>query len=56
MFDTYMQANEHSKTISNHCAFVKKFSWGDFVILLLYIDDMLIVANDATNWETQKRG
>nr|KYP54198.1 Retrovirus-related Pol polyprotein from transposon TNT 1-94 [Cajanus cajan] len=33
----------YKKTTSDHCVFVKKFSDDDFIILLLYVDDMLIV-------------
>lgn len=35
--------------------FIKKFSNSDFVILLLYIDDMLIVGHDAAKIEKLKR-
>ena len=37
-----------SKTTSDHCVFVKNFSDGKFIILLLYVDDMLIVGQDST--------
>ena len=30
------------KTTFDHCVFVHKFSDDDFVILLLYVDDILI--------------
>jgi len=30
-------------TTFNHCVFVRKFSKDDFIILLLYVDDILIV-------------
>ncbi|RDX65548.1 hypothetical protein CR513_55787, partial [Mucuna pruriens] len=33
----------YKKTTFDHCVFVRKFSDDDFVILLLYVDDMLIV-------------
>ena len=33
----------YHKTQADHCVFVKKFEGGDFLILLLYVDDMLIV-------------
>jgi len=32
----------YKKTTSDHCVFVKKFANNDFIILLLYVDDMLI--------------
>ena len=50
-----MEANEYGKTNSDHCVFVKKFSDDDFVILLLYVDDMLIVGHDAAKIEKHKR-
>ena len=36
----------YHKTQADHCVFVKKFDGGDFLILLLYVDDMLIVRQD----------
>ena len=33
----------YKKTSSDHCVFFHKFSDDDFIILLLYVDDMLIV-------------
>ena len=35
------------KTQAGHCVFVKRYSKGDFLILLLYVDDMLVVGQDA---------
>ena len=35
--------------------FVKKFDGGDFVILLLYVDDMLIVGHDQTKIRMLKK-
>jgi len=37
----------YDKTISDHCVFMKRFSDGNFIILLLYVDDILIVDHDA---------
>ena len=36
------------KTTSDHCVFVRKFSNDDFIILLLYVDDMLIVGKNVS--------
>ena len=41
-----MTKNGYHKTQADHCVFVKKFDGGDFLILLLYVDDMLIVRQD----------
>ena len=42
-----MTDHEYHKTQADHCVFVKKFDGGDFLILLLYVDDMLIVGRDS---------
>ena len=31
----------------DHCVFMKRYAEGDFIILLLSVDDMLIVGNGA---------
>jgi len=36
-----MEEQGYRKTTSDHCVFVQKFPDGDFIILLLYVDDML---------------
>ena len=41
-----MTEKRYHKMQANHCVFVKKFDGGDFLILLLYVDDMLIVRRD----------
>ena len=33
---------------TDHCVFMRKFSDGDFIILLLYVDDMLIVGKSIS--------
>jgi len=38
----------YKKTTFDHCVFVKKISNNDFIILLLYVDDMLIVGKDTS--------
>lgn len=37
----------YQRTTSDHCVFVKRFDDGEFIILLLYIDDMLIVGQNS---------
>ncbi|CAL9780246.1 unnamed protein product [Musa acuminata subsp. burmannicoides] len=37
----------YDRTTSDHCVFMNKFSDDDFIILLLYVDDMLIVGYDV---------
>ena len=50
-----MMSQGYNKITSDHCVFMKKFSDDDFIILLLYIDDMLIVGHDVRKIEKLKR-
>ena len=47
-FDSFMTDHGYSRTTSDHCVFVKKYPDGNFIILLLYVDDMLIVGQDTS--------
>ena len=42
-----MTHHEYHRTTLDHCIYVKKFSNGNFVILLQYIVDILIVGCDT---------
>ena len=54
-FDSFITDHGYHKTQADHCLFVKKFEGGDFLILLLYVDDMLIVGRDqAKIWMLKK--
>jgi ATP-binding cassette subfamily B (MDR/TAP) protein 1 len=46
-FDSFMVDHGYAGTTSDHCVFMKRFPNGNFIILLLYVDDMLIVGHDA---------
>ena len=46
-----MTDHGYHKTQAEHYVFVKKFDIGDFLILLLYVDDMLIFG-----WDPKKIG
>lgn len=46
-FDSFMTSNGYKRTSVDPCVYFRKFSGGNFVILLLYVDDMLIVGQDA---------
>ena len=50
-----MVEHRYDKTASNHCMFVKKFFNGEFIILLLYMDDMLIVGRDIGKIDKLKK-
>ena len=54
-FDSFMKTHGYYKTSSDHCVFVKRFSEDDFIILLLYVDDMLIVGHDVSKIEKLKK-
>jgi len=44
-FDTFMITNKFVRFQSNHCVYVKKTTNGNYVILLLYVDDMLVAGS-----------
>ena len=44
-FDSFMMSHEYTKTNADHCVYVKTIRY-KFIILLLYVDDMLIVRQD----------
>ena len=46
-FDSFMVGHGYKRTNADHYVYVRKFPNGKFVILLLYVDDMLIVRQDA---------
>ncbi|RVX21440.1 Retrovirus-related Pol polyprotein from transposon TNT 1-94 [Vitis vinifera] len=54
-FDSFMVEHGFGRTTSDHCVFVKKFSNEEFVILLLYVDDMLIVGHDTSKIDKLKK-
>ena len=54
-FDSFIENHVFSKTICTHCFFVKKFGDNDFIILLLYVDDILIVGQDTSKINELKR-
>jgi hypothetical protein len=54
-FDSFMVEHGYDITTSDHCVFVKKFSNGEFIILVLYVDDILIVGHDTKKIDKLKR-
>ncbi|CAK8543284.1 unnamed protein product [Lathyrus sativus] len=48
-FKSVMCDQGYRKTTSDHCVFVRTFPNYDFVILLLYVDDMIIVGKSIYN-------
>ena len=49
-----MLSNGYKRTAVDHCVFIKKYSNDDFIILLLYVDDMLIIGHDVRKIEELK--
>ncbi|WVZ24581.1 hypothetical protein V8G54_003125 [Vigna mungo] len=45
-FDSFMIQHNFKKTFADHCVCVKHYENGEFIILLLYVDDMLIVGKN----------
>ena len=45
----------YRKTTSDHCVFVLKLSDDDFVILLLYVDDILSVGRNVSRIDKLKK-
>ena len=54
-FDYFIVNHDYKRTTSDHCVFVKRFFYGDFIVLLFYVDDMLIIGHDANKIEKLKR-
>ena len=50
-----MVEHGYDRTASDHCVFVNKFSDMEFIILLLYVDDMLIVGRDTSKIDKLKK-
>ncbi|KAJ9560716.1 hypothetical protein OSB04_005876 [Centaurea solstitialis] len=46
-FESVMGKQGYKKTTSDHCVFFQRFGDDDFIILLLYVDDMLIVGKNS---------
>ncbi|KAH9671138.1 hypothetical protein KPL70_017236 [Citrus sinensis] len=43
-FDSFIISLGYNRLSSDHCAYYKRFKDNDFIILLLYVDDMLVAA------------
>ena len=54
-FESFMVDHGFYKTQADHCVFVKNSDRGDFLILSLYVDDMLIVGHDLKKIMSLKR-
>ena len=43
-FDYFMMSQEYKRTFADPCVYIQRFHDDKFIILLLYVDDMLIMA------------
>ena len=43
-----MTKHNFKKTTTDHCVFIKRYGDGNFIILLLYVDDILIIGQHKT--------
>ncbi|GMI85508.1 cysteine-rich RLK (RECEPTOR-like protein kinase) 8 [Hibiscus trionum] len=50
-----MEEQGYKKTTSDHCVFIKRLSGDNFIILLLYVDDMLIVGRNTSRIDKLKQ-
>ena len=50
-----MAKYDFKKTLTDHNVFVKKYTGGNSIILLLYVDDMLIVGHVPKKISTLKK-
>ena len=54
-FESFIVEYGFQKTQADHCVFIKRYEEGEFLILLLYVDDMLIVGQDTRKIEILKK-
>ena len=54
-FDSFMMSHRYNKTTCDHYVFTRKFYDDNFIILLLYVDDMLIIGHDSSKIDKLKR-
>lgn len=45
-FDSFMAEQCYNRCHSNHCVYFKKLDNGSYIILLLYVDDMLVTGSN----------
>jgi ATP-binding cassette subfamily B (MDR/TAP) protein 1 len=55
-FESFMTKLGYRKAQPNHYVFTKRYAEGDFIILLLYVDYMLIVGNGTNEYFSPQKG
>lgn len=46
---------DYKRTTSNYCFFVKKFSNNDFIILFMYVNDIVIIGKNISRIDMLKK-
>ena len=54
-FESFMMSQEYKRTFADPCVYVRRFHDDKFIILLLYVDDMLMMVQDADMIQKLKR-
>jgi hypothetical protein len=54
-FDRFMNEQGYSRCHSDHCVYFKKLENGSFIILLLYVDDMLVAWSNMQDINVLKK-
>nr|KYP76428.1 Retrovirus-related Pol polyprotein from transposon TNT 1-94 [Cajanus cajan] len=54
-FESIMCEHGYKKTTFDHYVFVRNFFDNDFIILLLYVDDMFIIGKDVSKIDRLKQ-
>jgi ATP-binding cassette subfamily B (MDR/TAP) protein 1 len=47
-FESIMGEQGYKRCSSDHCVFIKRFSGDDYIIMLLYVDDIFIVGKNIS--------
>eukprot|EP00253_Pinus_taeda_P002267 PITA_02267 len=54
-FDKFMSEQVYTRCHSDHCVYLKKQNDGNYIILLLYVDDMLVAGSNMQEINVLKR-
>ena len=54
-FDSFMLEHGFQRLEVDHCVYIKRYDQGKYIILLLYVDDMLIVGHDKNKINRSKK-
>jgi hypothetical protein len=54
-FDRFMTEQGYNRCHSDHCVYFKRLENGSYIILLLYVDDMLVVGSNMQDINVLKK-